>query len=343
MGTAQIKKLPVEHDAEDDDSLYPSRMHSSVRRYKPTQSLPAITPLPVTPTPSSPSEMEKGTHTKSSAKRRHAPDEPETLPDYEEDDEQEPQTQLPFVPRRRASLEQETAQEPSTLPPAQAVRPSTGHLPEETGRNREALRSPTGKLRNSTASTARSVTAPLKDEGEKAVSERAASAKVPSTMVPSAKLSGSLPDTDALPRMGRKPVVALLIGMVAAILLVMMFGAFSSWWHTYQDDLRYGRPRTFQMDAVVGHGDSPQHKTHFIFLNLNRHVQIIEIDGGDPAHTHIYVGPILFGDNQDLTPITGEIRDVNGDGKPDLILHIQDQQLVYLNNGTSFVPASSNP
>jgi hypothetical protein len=136
----------------------------------------------------------------------------------------------------------------------------------------------------------------------------------------------------------RFPLVPVLVGMVVTILLVMTVSTIGSWWHTYQDDLHYGRPRTSQLDAVVGHGDSPAKPTHFIFTNLNGHVIIIEIPGGDASRTRIFTGPILFGDGQDLTPVTGEVRDVNGDGKPDLILHIQDQQIVLLNDGTTFHP-----
>lgn len=136
----------------------------------------------------------------------------------------------------------------------------------------------------------------------------------------------------------RFPLVAILLGMLVMALLVMGLTSFVSWWRVHQDDVQYGRPRTFQMDAVVGHQDSAANPTHFIFLNLNRHVEIIELPGGDAAHAHIYQGPVLFGDGQDLTPVTGEIRDVNGDGKPDVIVHIQDQQFVLINDGTQFRP-----
>jgi hypothetical protein len=136
----------------------------------------------------------------------------------------------------------------------------------------------------------------------------------------------------------RFPLVAILVGVVITIVLFMSLSVLGSWWHTYQNDLQYGRPRTFQLDAVVGHGDSAINKTHFIFLNLNRHVEIIEIPGGDAARMRVFIGPVLFGDGQDLTPVTGEIRDVNGDGKPDLIVHILNEQIVFLNNGTTFLP-----
>ena len=137
---------------------------------------------------------------------------------------------------------------------------------------------------------------------------------------------------------GRKlPLMAIFMGMLVMALLVIGLTAFSSWWRVHLNDMQYGRPRTFQLDAVVGHDDSPSNPTHFIFINLNRHVTIIELPGGDAAHARIYQGPILFGDGQDLTPVTGEIRDVNGDGRPDLIVHIQDEQIVFLNTGTEFL------
>lgn len=136
----------------------------------------------------------------------------------------------------------------------------------------------------------------------------------------------------------RLPLLAVVVGMFVMALLVLGFSTVSAWWQVHLDDTQYGRPRTFQMDAVVGHQDSASNPTHFIFINLNRHVEIIELPGGDSAHARIYAGPILYGDGQDLTPITGEIRDVNGDGKPDLIVHIQDQQIVFINDGTQFRP-----
>ncbi len=69
-----------------------------------------------------------------------------------------------------------------------------------------------------------------------------------------------------------------------------------------------------------------------------RRVEIIELPGGDASHAHIYQGPVLYGPGQDLTPITSEVRDVNGDGKPDVIIHIQDQQLILINDGSQFRP-----
>lgn len=129
-------------------------------------------------------------------------------------------------------------------------------------------------------------------------------------------------------------LTAILASMLTAIVLTISLSAFLSYWQIFQDDLHYGRPRTAQLDAVVGHHDSPAYPTHFIFINLNRHIEIIEIPGGDISRTRIFSGPVLYGPGQDLTPVTGEIRVENG--RHDLVLHIMNQQIVYINDGNTF-------
>lgn len=136
----------------------------------------------------------------------------------------------------------------------------------------------------------------------------------------------------------RFPVLAVIVGMLLMAALFLTMNTLGSWWQIHQDDVTYGRPRTYQVDTVVGHHDSPSNPSHFIFLNLNRHVEIIELPGGDTTHARIYTGPTLFGNGQDLTPVTGAFKDVNADGKIDMIVRIQDQVLVYINDGTQFVP-----
>jgi hypothetical protein len=136
----------------------------------------------------------------------------------------------------------------------------------------------------------------------------------------------------------RFPLVAIILGMTMMALLAFTLSTIGSWWQMHQQDITYGRPRTFQVDAVVGHNDSVTNPSHFIFVNLNRHVIIVEMPGGDSSKARIYNGPTLFGDGQDLTPVTAEFKDVNGDSRLDMVVHIQDQTLVYLNDGTQFQP-----
>jgi hypothetical protein len=83
------------------------------------------------------------------------------------------------------------------------------------------------------------------------------------------------------------PLLWLGVGMLAMLLLWVALSAFFGWVHTVLDDVQYGRPRTFQMDAWVDHSEQSGTPSHFIALNLNRHIEIIEIPGGDATHTHV--------------------------------------------------------
>jgi len=124
-----------------------------------------------------------------------------------------------------------------------------------------------------------------------------------------------------------------MIGMVALWFLVQLAAI---WWTNAQMNATYQYPRIYQADEVVGHSDSTDHPTHFIFENLHGQIIIIEFPGGDYAHARIYKGPLLLSDNADHIPVTAEFKDVDGDGKVDIILHIQDQRVVFLNTGTEF-------
>ncbi|HEU5227845.1 MAG TPA: hypothetical protein VFU49_08545 [Ktedonobacteraceae bacterium] len=138
------------------------------------------------------------------------------------------------------------------------------------------------------------------------------------------------------------------IGMIAMLVLWMVGSSVLAWGVQRYDDYRYGVPRTFQMDAVVGHGgDSRLHPSHFIAMNLNRQAIVVEFMAGDPAKSVSYVAPVyIAGDGGDLAPITLEFRDVAGNGRLDMVIHIhlpsQDQVSVFINDGTKFRPSSGS-
>ncbi len=137
---------------------------------------------------------------------------------------------------------------------------------------------------------------------------------------------------------GRRPhwLLTGVLGVAVSFCLVTGGQLATAWWHTSQDDAHYGRPRTMQVDAVVGHQDSRAHPSHFIALNLHRQVLVIELPGGDATHAHVYMGPLLMGEGSDLVPVTLEVRDVNGDHTPDLVVHIGQNTLVFVNDGGTF-------
>lgn len=124
--------------------------------------------------------------------------------------------------------------------------------------------------------------------------------------------------------------------MITMMIGWMIVSGVAHWWQGIEDDWRYGRPRTFQTDQVVGHHDSAANPSHFIAMNLNRHIQVIEFQGGDAANAKVYVGPVLVGTDQDLSPVTLTFKDVNADRKPDMIVNVQDSHFIFLNDGGQF-------
>ena len=51
------------------------------------------------------------------------------------------------------------------------------------------------------------------------------------------------------------PLLLLGLGMILMLVLWTLLTVAVSWWNATWDDIHYGRPRTFQMDAVVGQND----------------------------------------------------------------------------------------
>jgi hypothetical protein len=99
------------------------------------------------------------------------------------------------------------------------------------------------------------------------------------------------------------------------------------------DDVAYGRPRTSHLDAYFGHaGEQAGQPSHVLAINLERRVVIIELPGGDTQGASTLTGPYLFGSDEDLTPIKLSSADINGDGQPDLLVDVKNEQLVYIND-----------
>jgi hypothetical protein len=131
------------------------------------------------------------------------------------------------------------------------------------------------------------------------------------------------------------------IGMIAALALWVTASTLLAWGTNKYDDIIYGNPRIFQTDAVVSHNhDSEAHPSHFIAQNLHGQVIVIELPAGDPTKSIDYIGPELIAPGDELIPITLTFSDVNKDGKPDMIVHIQDKEVHFCNNGTKFTACS---
>ena len=138
-------------------------------------------------------------------------------------------------------------------------------------------------------------------------------------------------------------LILLGIGLIIMIAGYIVLGIVSNWWTNTTNGWTYGYPRTYQTDHNVGHGTAQDVMSHFIAENLNGRIIVIEIPGGDPSKSEIYIGPALLGNGQDLTPVTLSFEDVNHDGTPDLVIHAENVKFIFLNEKVGgvwkFVPA----
>lgn len=99
--------------------------------------------------------------------------------------------------------------------------------------------------------------------------------------------------------------------------------------------------------AVVGHGgDNASRPSYFLTLNFQRHVIILEFKASDPSSATIYVtSGYLSGKGGDQVSATLEFRDINDDGKADMVVHIplpHQSQLLFINDGRQFRPVTGS-
>jgi hypothetical protein len=172
---------------------------------------------------------------------------------------------------------------------------------------------------------------PETEEDEKATPGSTSAAPRPKTPRLDVRRSGAL---------RVHPLLLLGLGMIVMLVLWTLLTIVVSWWNTTWDDLHYGRPRTFQTDVVVGHTDSSSNPSHFIAFNLNGRIEVIEFPGGDASKARIYIGPQLYESGDNLIPVTLSFVDVYGNRRPDMILHFQNSQIVFVNDRGGFRPAT---
>lgn len=145
----------------------------------------------------------------------------------------------------------------------------------------------------------------------------------------------------ARPRARIHPLLFLGLGMLGMLVLWTLLTAGLGWWNDTIDSIHYGNPRTFQMDAIVGHNDSASNPSHFLALNLHGRIEIIEFPGGDGSHARIYLGPQLYGSEADKPPVTLKFVDITGDKKADMLVFFQSSWVVFINDQGTFRPPTT--
>ena len=134
----------------------------------------------------------------------------------------------------------------------------------------------------------------------------------------------------------------LWFGLFCILLTVGWIGLnfVTTWYQNVQNDLTYGTKRHFEIDAVVGHSDSPTNPTHFTAENDNGQIIVIELPGGNVSKAKIYQIEIVPG-NAGNPPVKLSFQDLNGDGKPDMLVQIGEGAAIFnvtlFNNSSQFV------
>jgi hypothetical protein len=129
--------------------------------------------------------------------------------------------------------------------------------------------------------------------------------------------------------------------MVMTFLLIALSHAFVEWTTSLYDTAVYGTPRTFQVDASVGHEGATGQKSHFIALNNHGLIQVIEFPGNDATHARVYLGPLLTDPHADQVPVTLRFTDPKHTGTPNMLIQVQGMSLLFLNQHGTFVTAST--
>jgi len=150
-------------------------------------------------------------------------------------------------------------------------------------------------------------------------------------------------EVEALPQAKRHIHPVAWFGIFCVLLVLGWLGLnFStSWYQGIQNDWTYGTQRHYEVDAVVGHNnDSAAHPSHFTAENNNGQIIVIELPAGDVSKAKIYQIETVPG-NAGNPPVKLSFQDMNGDGRPDMIIQIgNNNAVIYLtlyNNGSQFV------
>jgi hypothetical protein len=130
----------------------------------------------------------------------------------------------------------------------------------------------------------------------------------------------------------------MIFGLIAMIFLWVGISQVVTWGTNELNTLKYGDPRTFQIDAVVGNGDSAQHPSHFLAINLHGAITILEFPAGDSGRARVLATTSVLGQNADQAVVTLTFIDVNHNGRPDMLIDIDGVESVLINDQGTFHP-----
>jgi hypothetical protein len=125
--------------------------------------------------------------------------------------------------------------------------------------------------------------------------------------------------------------------MLVTVLVLLVSQVVVPWAMKTADDVQYGYPRTTQEDHYVGH-EQAGIPSHFVAMNLQGQITVVELPGGNLKGAQLLVGPQLVGPGADLAPVRLEF--VGEKKHPDLVVTVQSMQVHFHNTGASYRPTS---
>ncbi len=132
------------------------------------------------------------------------------------------------------------------------------------------------------------------------------------------------------------PCLFFCLGLGLAILLWVAGVQVVDWGTNALNTLRYGSPRIFQIDAVVGNGDNASHPSHFLAINLHGQVSIIEFPAGNAAKALVLASTTISGPNANQIVPTLQFIDLAHNGQPDLLVNIGGVESLLVNDQGNF-------
>jgi hypothetical protein len=144
--------------------------------------------------------------------------------------------------------------------------------------------------------------------------------------------------TEALPkpkriRKRRKSMVPyFLLGVCIVFACYLLWSlVLVPWYTSISDQWHYGDAKVFLTGADVGHGGYSR------FLADDNQGDIIVVEVVNKKFT-VYTASTLYGETGKQRIVTVEVKDVNNDGKPDLVVNVEGMSMpiVLLNTGSAF-------
>lgn len=132
------------------------------------------------------------------------------------------------------------------------------------------------------------------------------------------------------------------LAMLMMVLLLWIGQLVWTWGVQTYNDIHYGRPRTVQVDAFVGH-EKGNIASHFIALNNHGQIEIIEMPSGDASQARVFFAQHFTGPQADLIPVSVQFSDPQHTRHPDMIVSAQQSQMLFKNEHGTFVATNNQP